>query len=494
MGSNSVGLVCYSADHTGAYVPYHYESSSVRPDEHGDGSISEASLKKMADALHVFRNEIRYQGVGDVTAVATSAVRRARNREYAVRRLRRETGFDLAVLSGRDEALYSYLGAATRMDAPDAVFFDIGGGSVEIVAARNHDVLHASSVPLGALVMARKFAGGRGLDGDSAESLREHVRRTLPAPEELGGVGGGAALIGVGGAVRALAAHAQRRTSYPIRKLHNYEMDSGLVRRTTAEILDRDASASGEKRRIGRGRADVVKAGAVVVECIMERYGMDGVRASATGLRAGVLAASLGRAAGRGELTLRHVRELARDPRWKPRAPPAAAAVARALASPGPLSAGEASALRAAAANLGWLRTFRDTDDFVYRVLDSPAPLSHREQLLSALCLAHVKEPGRVRPLMKRYAPLLRPGDGHSIARLSAVLSFCAAAAAAGADVRARLSAAGLRLEARERRGVLPDAVMERKRADMEAALGVSVECKIKHAPSPKQFRPPAWP
>ena len=474
-------MVCYSADHTGAYVPYHYESSRVRPDEYGDGVIREKPVERMVDILQMFRNTIQYENIDRVAAVATSAVRSASNRDDIIRRVREETGFKFLVLSGRDEALYSYLGAATRLDMPNAVFFDIGGGSLEIVAVRNHTVLHVSSAPLGALAMARKFAGDGDLDGDSAESLREHVRRTLPAPKELGDVGG-AALIGVGGAVRALAAYAQSRTSYPLRKLHNYEMGSGLVRRVTAEILGQDASALGERRRIWRGQADIIKSGAVVVEEIMELYGMDGVRASAMGLRAGVLAASLGRTRGRGELTLREAREVARDPRWKPRVPPAAAAVVRALAPPGPLSAGEASVLRAAAANLGWLRTFRDADDFVYRMLDSPAPLPHREQLLSALCLAHVKKPKHVRPLMKRYAPLLRPGDDRSIARLSAVLSFCAAAAAAGADVRARLSAGVLHLEARERRGVLPDAVMERKRADMEAALGVSVECKIRHS------------
>ena len=482
MGSNSLKMVCYSAGHTGSYVPYHRESFRARLDEYGDGVIREKPVERMVDVLQMFRNTIQYENIDRVTAVATSAMRSASNRDDIVRRVWEETGFKFLVLSGRDEALYSYVGAATRLDMPNAVFFDMGGGSLEVVAVRDHTVLHASSVPLGALVMTRKFAGDDDLRGDSIGSLREHVRRTLPAPEDLGMLGDDATLIGVGGTVRAMARYAQSYTSYPLRKSHNYTMDFRLVQYITTEILCQDSSALGQMYEIGRGRADIVKAGAVIVEGVMERYGMNGICISSTGLREGVLTVALRRRAmGRDGLSYHEVREVVRAASRTPRVPPAAASVVRAATSPGLLSAEEAAVLRAAAASLGWLRTFRDADDFLYRILDWTSSLSHRAQLLSALCLAHAKKSKRTKLLMRRYASLMRRGDNSMVKRLSTILAFCDAVITAGADAQATLRGGKLLLEVRERRGVIPDAIMDKACRRMGSALGVNVECTVSH-------------
>lgn len=482
MGSNSIKMVCYAADHTGKYAPYHRESFGARLDEHDDGMIREESVDKVLDILQMFRNTIQYEGIDRVTAVATSAMRRASNRGEIVGRIQRETGFEFLILPGREEALYSYIGAATHLEIPDTIFFDIGGGSVDIVSVRNHTILYAGSVQLGALVMTNRFAVDGDLRGDAIGALRDHVRQTLPLADELGVLGADTVLVGVGGTMRAMARYAQSYASYPLKKSHNYTMDSRLVQYVTTEILYQDAWTLGQMYEIGRGRADIIKAGAVVVEGIMETYNMGCIRVSGTGLREGVLTATLWRQSmGSESLSYYEVREMVRTPSWMPRVPKAAASVVNAATS-GLLSAEDATILQAAASNLEWLRTFRDADDFLYHMLDMNSSLSHRVQLLSAFCLIYTKKSSQTKLLMRRYASLLHHGDDHMVKRLSSIMSFCDAAITAGADTKATLDGDVLSLEVQERRGVIPEGILHQKCRQMGAALGVQVECTVYHS------------
>ena len=478
LGSNSAKLVCYSADHTGGYRPYHRESFKVRLDERDDHVIREAQITSLLDVLRLFRNIIRYEGVDRVLAVATSAVRGAKNRDSLMSRIRDETGLNFSVLSGREEALYSYTGAATHLHMPTSLFFDIGGGSVEIAAVRNHTVLYAESFPLGALVLTRRFAGDGDLQGGAIGHMREYVRNVLPSPGDLDPLGGDAVLVGVGGTLRALSRYAQSYANYPIKKIHNYVMDARLVQDVTTEMLSQDASTLGRMYEIGTGRADIIKAGAIVVDCIMERFGFGRMHVSSTGLREGMLAFAVRYPEFEPhEISYYQVRELVRAPSWTPRIPRAAAGMVQAICSSGLLSGGEATILRAAAANLEWLRTFRDADDFLYRTLDNTSALSHREQLLYALCLSHAKKPKRTRLLMRRYEPLLCPDDRRLMGRLSPILSLCDIILTAGSDIHVTLGDGQVMLEVLKNVRDLPGAILRQRCRRMGEALGVAVEC-----------------
>ncbi|MCE2508367.1 MAG: hypothetical protein J4G04_03575 [Nitrosopumilaceae archaeon] len=474
LGSNSAKMVCYSADHTGGYRPYHRESFRVRLDEHDHHVIREAPIARLLDVLRLFQNTIQYEGVSRVLAVATSAVRGAKNREDIISRIRDETGIPFSVLSGREEALYSYTGAATHLNMPTSVFFDIGGGSVEIAAVRNHTVLYAESFPLGALVLTRRFAGEGDLRGDAIGHMREYVRDILPSPGDLGPLGD-AVLVGVGGSLRAISRYAQSYMGYPIKKIHNYTMDARLVQNVTTEILSQDVSTLARMYEIGSGRADIIKAGAIVVECMMERFGFDHIRVSSTGLREGVLAFAVRYPEFEPhEISYYMVRELVRSPSWTPRIPHAAAGVVQAVCSSGLLSGGEDTILRAAAANLEWLRTFRDADDFLYRMLDNTSALSHREQLLYALCLSHAKKPKRTRLLMRRYESLLYPDDRRLIRRLSPILLLCDTAVTAGASIHVTLGNDRVLLDVKENGRPLPGAIFRQRCRRVGEALGVA--------------------
>lgn len=478
LGSNSAKLVCYEADRTGAYRPYHRESFRIRLDEYDDGVIREEPTARLLEILRLFQNIIRYERVGKVLAVATSAVRRAQNRESLISRIREEAGFNFSILSGDQEALYSYAGAATHLDMPTSIFFDIGGGSLEIVSTRNHAVLKALSLPLGALVMTRKFAGDGDLEGGALRDLRDHIWGALPAPESLGPLGGDAVLVGVGGTLRAISRYAQAYASYPLKKIHNYTMNDRLVQDAAVDLLSRDRSTISQMYEIGAGRADIIKAGAVIVLGILERFRFDGLCVSSTGLREGVLAHSMMYPdSGMHEVSPYHVREMVRHPSWSPRISSGAANLVHAIVRSGLLYGEEQTTLQAAATNLRWLRNFRDADDFLYRTLDEPSALSHRVQLLSTLCLAHAKKPKRTKLLMGRYSQLLRPGDQQMIKRLSPILLLCDTVITAGMDMRVMVGGGRVMLEVDTNGRMLPGMILRQRCRRVGEALGIRVDC-----------------
>jgi exopolyphosphatase/pppGpp-phosphohydrolase len=265
---------------------------------------------------------------------------------------------------------------------------------------------------------------------------------------------------------------------YPIKKIHNYTMDARLVQDVTTEMLSQDTSTLARMYEIGSGRADIIKAGAIVVEGIMERFGFGRICTSSTGLREGVLAFAVRYPEFRPhEISYYTVRELVRAPSWTPRIPHVAAGAVQAICLSGLLSGEEATILRAAAANLEWLRTFRDADDFLYRTLDNTSALSHREQLLYALCLSHAKKPKRTRLLMRRYEPLLRPGDRRMIRRLSPILLLCDTIITAGAGMDVTLGNGRVLLDVREGERALPNTILHQRCQRVGEALGVAVEC-----------------
>lgn len=477
LGSNSVKLVCYSADHTGAYRPYHRESMRIRLDEYDDGIIRDEPADRLIEILNLFRNTIQYERIDRILAVATSAVRRARNRESLISRIRDGSGFEFQILSGEQEALYSYVGAATHLDVPNSVFFDIGGGSLDLAYVRNHTVLKALSLPLGALVMTRKFAGDGDMDGNAIGALREHLERTLPTPESLGHLGSDAVFVGVGGTLRAISRYAQAYDSYPLKKIHNYTMGNRLVQNVATELLSQDRSTLSRLYEVG-GRADIIKAGAAIVLGMLDRFEFGSLCVSSTGLREGILIHSLRYPyLGIREISFHHVRDMVRTPSWTPRISPGAADLVRTLMQAGLLYGEEPTILRAAAAHLKWLRTFRDADDFLYRTLDWTSPLSHRIQLLSALCLTHAKKPRRTMLLMKRYGAVLRPGDRQMIKRLSPVLLVCDTVITAGASLDVIQVGGRVMLEVHSDGRMFPGTILHQRCQRMGEALGVVVEC-----------------
>ncbi len=140
------------------------------------GQIPEAAISDTVDAFRRFRASCDRRDVREVRAIATSAMRDARNRDLLADRVREASGFEIDVISGTEEAYLLKLGVETRVELGEgrSVLVDVGGGSVEVVVVEDGDVTSANSYRLGALRMLQQF-GDAGA-GDFVDLLHQHLK------------------------------------------------------------------------------------------------------------------------------------------------------------------------------------------------------------------------------------------------------------------------------------------------------------------------------
>ena len=257
------------------------------------GRIPPEALEQAFEALRDFRAIAGGSGVRRIEAAGTSALRDAANGPPFIRRVRRELGITIRVLSGLEEARYGFVGAVGGLPVDDGVFFDLGGGSLQVGRFRKRRLVGALSVPLGSLRVSDAFLESDPPTPRELRRLREHARETL---DEAGlqRLASDERLVGTGGSVRNLAKVDQRASGYPIARLHGYE----LKRRRLHEIAASLATARQKRRArvpgLNADRRDSVVGGALVIETLMEVLGADAVLVSGQGVREG-LALSMAR-------------------------------------------------------------------------------------------------------------------------------------------------------------------------------------------------------
>ena len=191
VGSNTIHLQIMDAHHGSAPVAFQSFKEEVRLAEYLDdkGDISLDGLNILIKTLQQLKSDARGIKLDETLAFATSAIREAGNSDHVLQLVGEKTGIDLQVLSGADEAKFTFLAVRRWVgwSAGDVVLLDIGGGSLEIAQGEGEIPDFAHSVPLGANRTTRKFLSGDPFTEKSIAKLEEHIYETLePLREKLG--------------------------------------------------------------------------------------------------------------------------------------------------------------------------------------------------------------------------------------------------------------------------------------------------------------------
>ncbi len=258
------------------------------------GRLGEQPMHRALATLDVFAHFCRAAGLdqGSVDAVATSAIRDAQNAPEFLQRAHACLGFPIRVLSREQEARYGYLAAVNSTTLTDGSVLDLGGGSLQLVRVVERLIEDSGSWQLGTVRMSERFLPPNGpAKRRQLEELRDHVAAELakaPWLLEGGRGGGGGRLVGTGGTVRNLAAAAQRAAGLPSNGVQGMVIErealDELVQRLAALPAAERASVPGIKP----ARADLILAGAVVVQGVLQAGGFDALEATEAGLREGV--------------------------------------------------------------------------------------------------------------------------------------------------------------------------------------------------------------
>ena len=159
MGTNTFHLLIAEADEKGYHITYR-ERLAVKIGKGGitKGVITEEGIHRALLAMQSFKNTIDQQGVHQVFAFGTSALRNASNCQEVVRRIKSVTGIDTTIISGDLEAEYIYMGVKAAMNIEEpSLIIDIGGGSVEFIVGDNDTVFWKRSIEIGAQRLLEQF-------------------------------------------------------------------------------------------------------------------------------------------------------------------------------------------------------------------------------------------------------------------------------------------------------------------------------------------------
>ncbi len=185
VGTNSIHLLIARVAADGQVEPLDRAKEMVRlGDSAFKGVISPDAFARATECIRKYRAQAERAGVDAIIAVATSAVREAENGGDFVRVVRDETGIELTVIRGEQEARLIYLGArsAINLAGKKALIIDIGGGSVELIVGDAREAHYATSLKLGVLRLLDQYQLADPITADQRLRLAEQLHRALEAP------------------------------------------------------------------------------------------------------------------------------------------------------------------------------------------------------------------------------------------------------------------------------------------------------------------------
>lgn len=289
VGSNSFRLIVIT------YRPgYHFQvtdevKETVRLVQgmSATGLMRAAPMDRAIEAMQLYAAFCKASNITDIAAVATSAVREAKNREAFLARVKRQSGIDVRVLSGEEEAYYGYLAAVNSTTLTDGSVIDLGGGSLEITRVEDRQSRESISLTLGAVRTTEDWLPEAPATPQAVNRLRKHLQEQL-APLDWFKAAPNTRVIGQGGSLRNAAQIIQKMHDYPLDELHGFNLRASDLHKaiTTLEPM------TVEQRRDVPGmkvdRADITLAGAIVIDECLKRAGYDRLTVCGQGLREGV--------------------------------------------------------------------------------------------------------------------------------------------------------------------------------------------------------------
>lgn len=288
LGSNACRLAVYAYQEGRRFAQVDELRQSVRlsAGTGGGNVIRGDAFDKGVEILRAFKAYVDATGIESLLATATSAVRDAANGPAFLAAVKARAGIDLVVLPGIEEAALGTLAVANSQAFTDALVLDVGGGSAQISLMTGRRFTHGQSWPVGGVRMKEAHFTSDPPKKKEVRALEEHLERTIG--RGVKGFGQGLPFVGMGGTIRNLARIDQARRGYPSTLLHGYVLERAAIEHIVHELCDKSLPERKAMPGLNGERADVIAAGAVVVQQILQLSGAPSLIVSGQGLREGL--------------------------------------------------------------------------------------------------------------------------------------------------------------------------------------------------------------
>ena len=285
IGSNTIRLSCYETEGSTFHCVMHKkEVAGLAGYIDSEGRMTDEGIERVIKTLDNFKSVMQHMELESVHFLATAAIRNTVNSEEIVSKIKKATGFEVEVISGKEEAICDFAGVRQADSFKNGMVVDIGGGSTELVSFEQDTILNAVSVSIGSLNTYREFVKNIIPEKNEIKAIKSRVKMLLEKAEKITNTGD--CTYGVGGSVRAIL------------RLYNEEykkdesnriMEIGKLKKLLRTYIDKRHYMTDKIIKTAPERLHTIVPGLIILCTVMKYYGLGIVQVSMYGVREGYL-------------------------------------------------------------------------------------------------------------------------------------------------------------------------------------------------------------
>lgn len=293
LGSNSVRMQISQIDDYGGYTVMGYFREYVRLSENmgKEMTLKEEPMNRTIQALKDFKTRYTQYDNVVVKAVATAAVRGAKNQAEFLKRVKDEVGLDLQVISGSTEAYLDYIGVVNTLPVRNGIIMDCGGASTELIWVQNGACKERVSIPVGSVVLSQNYNLADTISASDLYSAMNAAGQKISTVRWLGQVHN-LPLIALGGSNRTIAKIHRREVTDEVDELpdiHGMHLPPHYIFNLVGKLIAMNKDERMKIPGLAKNRADVIVGGVIPISLVLRNLQISEVIFSNCGLRDGIL-------------------------------------------------------------------------------------------------------------------------------------------------------------------------------------------------------------
>jgi exopolyphosphatase/guanosine-5'-triphosphate,3'-diphosphate pyrophosphatase len=262
-------------------------------------NILPESIQKAIDILNEYKTMSNEHNSASITATATSFIRDSHNKNEFIQAIKKNTGIEIEILTGSDEARYTFIGGVyDKLESGNTKLttIDIGGGSTEITTGTikqlsiNNIPITGKSMNIGSVRINEKYLNSHPPSFEDIVNAESFINENL---KEIDFDISGTSLIGVAGTVTTLGAIVLGLDKFDAGRVDNLNISIAEIEEILNRLIPMPIEELYGMGDYMTGRADIVIPGILILKCFMRKFGFTNVRVSTKGLRYGVFLRSV---------------------------------------------------------------------------------------------------------------------------------------------------------------------------------------------------------
>ena len=294
LGTNTFHLLIADVTADG-FNEISYDHEAVKLGEGGmsKGFIQQNAFDRGVKTMKRFAEKISQYNVTEVKAIATSALRNARNTQEFVTTVKKNTGIEVQIIDGIKEAEYIYEGVKVSgaLSQSTSVIMDIGGGSVEFIICTNEDILWKQSFEIGAARLIEKFHQVDPIPTQSVQQLHQYLDENLQPLFNAAKIFPIDKLIGSAGAFETFVEviELEQQPVFDIKQLRTCNFNLNDFTRITDRLINSSSAERGSISGIIALRVDMIVVASIFSRYVLEKLGIQNIGMSTYSLKEGVM-------------------------------------------------------------------------------------------------------------------------------------------------------------------------------------------------------------